>query len=311
MKKFPALIITYYPASDFYQRLTLFYEELEQIIIVDNGSDSATRARLEEEAQKRPEALEIIFNDQNLGVATALNQGFRWALEKGYSHLFAFDQDSQPSPGTMTALQNFVHHAPDRSSLAILSSVPRDLDVDVYARFLRPKKSIFFERVPCDGEMLTDISFTITSGSLYNLTAYQELGPFRDDFFIDYVDTEYCLRANQAGYKIVALCDAYLEHQLGARQKRELLGRKHYPTFHSPLRWYYISRNRIPMLKKYALRFPHWLSFEIVSASYIFLRMMLFEDQKKAKINAFLHGTWDGLRGRMGKISEKTEKTLK
>ncbi len=310
MKTSPALIITYNPAPDFYDRLNNFYKELNQIIIVDNGSDPKTRSLLEEETQKRADSLKIIYNEKNLGVARALNQGFQWAIEEGFEEIFAFDQDSFLVYGAISALQKKMDTFTAKETLAIVSSVPRDLSVDVYARFLRQVKGFIFERVACEDEILRDISFTITSGALYNLSVYKELGPFRDDFFIDYVDTEYCLRANQAGYKIIALCDAYLEHRLGAREKRELLGRKHYPTFHSPLRWYYISRNRIPMLKKYALRFPHWLSFEIISATYILLRMLLFETQKMTKLKALFLGTRDGLRGRMGKASDETIKKL-
>ncbi len=311
MKKNPALIVTYHPHPEFYQNLDIFFQELEQVIVIDNGSGPATHARLKAEAEKRKPFLKLILNKKNLGVATALNQGFQWAISQGYEQIFAFDQDSSPSNGALFALQNFFDTYPNRQEISIVSSVPRDLQVGVQARFLRKKKGIMFERVACKGKNLTDISFTITSGALYNLNVYRKLGPFQDDFFIDYVDTEYCLRANQAGYKIIAVCNAHLEHRLGEREKRQLLGREHYPTFHSPLRWYYISRNRIPMLKKYALRFPHWFFFEIISGSYILLRMLLFENRKTKKLHAFILGTFDGLRGRMGKANELIEKTLK
>ena len=306
----PALIVTYNPLPDFYARLDILYEELNQLIIVDNGSNIETRRLLEQEVLRRKSSLTVIFNEKNLGVATALNQGFRWAIEQGFEQIFAFDQDSYPTTGMVTTLQKKFTEYADNNRLAVVAPVVGDRQINVHARFLRPKKGLFFERAACTEKTLTNISFSITSGSLYNLEAYQELGPFQDDFFIDYVDIEYCLRANQHGYKIIAVCDAYLEHRLGEREKRELFGRDHFPTFHSPLRWYYISRNRIPMLKKYALCFPHWLSFEIISSSYILIRMLFFETEKKAKLRAIFLGTRDGLRGQMGKASDETTKKL-
>jgi rhamnosyltransferase len=35
----------------------------------------------------------------------------------------------------------------------------------------------------------------ISSGSALSAAAYRKLGPFREDYFIEYIDIEYCLRA--------------------------------------------------------------------------------------------------------------------
>ena len=140
----------------------------------------------------------------------------------------------------------------------------------------------------------------ITSGALCRAAVFQTIGAFRDDFFIDYVDMEYCLRAKLYGYETLVNCEAHLIHRLGKRQKRVVMGRAEYPRFHSPLRWYYVSRNRIPMLRMYALRFPYWLIYETFNFVYGFVRMLLLEDQRREKVGAFLRGTWDGMRGRLG-----------
>ena len=147
----------------------------------------------------------------------------------------------------------------------------------------------------------------ITSGSLLATSVYQAIGPFREDLFIDYVDTEYCLRAVSHGYKIVAVCAAELEHRLGDKRKAPWGPFVLYPTRYPPSRWYYISRNRIPMLTAYSLRSPHWLTFEVTSSVYGMLRMLLTEDQRKAKLAAFIRGTWDGLRGRLGPMPGSPE----
>ena len=143
MNSSPALIITYNPQPDFYKRLAYFYDKLVQIIIVDNGSNQETRYLLEQEVQHRKSSLKVIFNEKNLGVATALNQGFQWAIDRGYKQIFAFDQDSSPSPGTISALQKNYGIYSNRYPLAIVTSVPRDLQVNVQARFLRPTKGFF------------------------------------------------------------------------------------------------------------------------------------------------------------------------
>lgn len=303
MKILHALLVTFNPSADFFSSLDSFYTQFDRIILVDNGSRSEVRHQLEQEATRRKSVLVVLFNGTNLGIATALNQGFRWAIEHGCNFVFTFDQDSRPAPGMVQTMTDvFDAHAGD-GRLVIVAPAIEDPKVKAQARFLRPRNGVFYEWRPCRGRILENVSIAITSGSLYNLKVYQQIGPFRDDFFIDYVDTEYCLRARRYGYKIVVACDAHLHHRLGDRQKRELLGRNHYPTFHSPLRWYYISRNRIPMLRQYALRFPHWLLYELVATTYVFMRMLLFETQKVTKLRAFFLGTLDGIRGRMGKAT--------
>ena len=298
------LIVTFNPSSDFFDQLDTFYTQLEQIVVIDNGSDPDVCSQLNWEVKRRESSLTVIFNETNFGVATALNQGFGWALEHGYRHIVAFDQDSLPAPGMIPAMLDvFSTYATD-GYLGVVAPVIEDIRVGKRARFLRPNRAFFFEWVDCQGRVLENVSTVITSGALYDLETYQKIGPFKDDFFIDYVDTEYCLRARQHGYKIVVACDAHLDHRLGERQKRELLGYNHFPTFHSPVRWYYISRNRIPMLRQYAIRFPHWLLYEIVASLYTLARMLLFERQRISKLRAIFLGTIDGIRGRMGKATD-------
>ena len=310
MKKPLALIITFDPSPDFFQHIEFFFQNFSQILIIDNNSNFDTRHRLKKESIDKKIMLDVIFNDKNLGVAVALNQGFQWAIENGFDYIFTFDQDSYPATGMVSAMLNALVSYKGVSKLALVASTAKDTSVGKQARFLRAKNKFFYEWRSCEMGELENLTFAITAGTLYNLSVYQKLGPFRDDFFIDYVDIEYCLRTNQKGYKIIATCNAFLEHRLGDREKRKLLGREHFPTFHPPLRWYYISRNRIPMLKKYAFRFPHWFSFEIISSTYILIRMLLFETQKTTKLRAVFLGTLDGLRGQMGKASETIIKKL-
>lgn len=310
MKTPPALIITYNPPLAFKKQIAFFFEQFEKLLIVDNGSNLQSQYCFAEMEQAYSN-LEIIYNRENLGIATALNQGFLWAIEQGYKEVVTFDQDSFPAAGMVAAYRNTQRKGAGQRPWAIIAPVIADPVVAVNARYLRSWQHIFFERKACEeDDLLKNITMVITAGALHDLSVYQEIGPFREDFFIDYVDTEYCLRANQHGYKIIVACDAKINHRLGEREKRSLLGRVHYPTFHSPLRWYYISRNRIPMLKKYALRFPHWFFYEIIASTYTFLRMIVFEDQRLKKLLAIFLGTRDGLWGRMGRASDRIQQKL-
>src|SRR4030095_5315976 len=58
----------------------------------------------------------------------------------------------------------------------------------------------------------------ITSGTLLSLNAYDAIGRFRDDFFIDGIDHEYCLRARAKRYRILLMLAPLLVHSIGERK---------------------------------------------------------------------------------------------
>lgn len=259
-------------------------------VLVDTGHVAASIGR----------SVFLLQNQQNLGIAAALNQGLRYASDLACEWALTLDQDSNPAPDMVMRQIEAYRQAKEPDRLCIVAPRVINRGLGTEARYLRNAFGPFYARVPCEGDALEEVTTVISSGSLIRLEAFRELGGFRDDFFIDYVDTEFCLRALSRGYRIIVACGARLEHQLGQRTRESVGPLTFYPTHHSPVRWYYMSRNRIPMIRTYGFRFPHWLSYEIVAGFYVLLRMLLTEDERAEKLKAFFRGTGDGLRGRMG-----------
>ena len=85
------------------------------------------------------------------------------------------------------------------------------------------------------------MTLVITSGTLTSLKAFANLGPFRADFFIDFVDSEYCLRARKAGYRILVSPHARIRHRVGSKRRVALLGVGVSPMHHGALRKYLFS----------------------------------------------------------------------
>jgi rhamnosyltransferase len=274
--------------------------QLPYMIIVDNGSQGESLQRIESLSSSQ---VEVILNPNNLGIATALNQGMRRARELGFTWTITLDQDSQPAPDLLEHLCASYSNITHPGQISIIAPQIFNLELDKETFFLRRRFGPLYERAYCNGEILESVTTVITSGSLINLDVFEYLGGFREDFFIDYVDTEFCLRSLRHGYKIIVACQARIDHILGNRRKVKLGVFTLYPTFHPPERWYYMSRNRIPMIRMYALRFPHWFTYEIFATAYTFLRMMMTEDRRVEKLRAAWNGTLDGLRGKMGERS--------
>ena len=308
--KFLALLVAYYPANNFSTHLEQLYKEFDQIVLVNNGTSLEKQSIFHYQVQRYGGKIFLIENNQNLGIATALNQGFQWAIEHGYEYIVTLDQDSIPAPGMVNALIQGLENHPNREKLAVLAPMIVEELLPRLSQYMRRKNKFFYEHTSAETGLLRNVTISITSGSLYNLEIWKKLGPFRDDFFIDYVDTEYNLRAIQHGYEISVQCQARLIHNLGKRQGKKLLGKTLYPTFHSPVRWYYISRNRIAMLKMYARKQPHWFFYEMITTIRTFIRVFTLEDQRIQKLKAFLYGTYDGLRGKMGEIPPEIKQKL-
>ena len=297
-----SVVVTFHPDDNLVERLSRMLEQSACVIVVDNGSSADELEAVRTWTASTPRA-ELREMGQNLGLAAALNDGVRRAIEFGFRFAVTYDQDSIPEAGMVETLINTWERHPHRDSVAVVGPkiIDRNAPAEQY-RWLRPspKFPILFERVSCQTGHRDDVTFVITSGSLLLLRVFQHLGQFREDLFIDYIDHEYCLRARANGYRIVVTGDAGLLHALGDKREVKLGGVAMRPTFHSPSRLYYIYRNRIPLILQYSFREPHWLVFDVLATAHNLVRVALFEGDRRRKLRAAAFGTIDGLRGRLG-----------
>lgn len=288
-----AVVVTFHPGEDLEENLRAIIAECGRVIVVDNGSGPAACARIAAIG-----GAELMSLGANRGIAAALNAGIRRAVEQGCEWVVTFDQDSRPEPGFIAAMRATQAALPDA---AVIGPNIEEIARGKYYRWLRrhPFLPGVFQRVACEGRDLADITIVITSGSFTSTAAWGKIGGFDEGLFIDLVDTDFCLRARAAGYSVAVSAAAHLKHNFGRREKRFLLGRAFHPTNHSPLRHYYMGRNRVPMLARH-WRELHWCIFELAVGVFWMFRALAFEEKKARKVKAMLLGTWDGLRGLRG-----------
>ncbi|HWA86494.1 MAG TPA: glycosyltransferase family 2 protein [Opitutus sp.] len=295
--KIPAVVVTYHPADTVTANLSAMVRESGEVIVVDNGSSPQAHAAIES-----VRGVTLLALGENLGVAAALNRGAEAAAAAGAGWMVAFDQDSVPEPGMIAAL--WAAHARMPRAAVIGPRILEDGAVPSRYRWVRrhPHWPGLFQRVPSYGEDLAGVTMLITSGSLIELAAWRELGGFDERLFIDYIDTDYCLRTIRAEREVAVAGAAVLRHRLGERRDARIGGMNFRPTHHAAFRHYYMSRNRILMWRRHARAVPHWAAFDAVFAAYNFVRVLLFENERAAKIKAMAAGTWAGLCGRSGRM---------
>jgi len=291
------VVVTFHPDSTIEATLRLLVAECGKILVIDNGSDEAVCRRMAAVA-----GVEVIALRINLGVAAALNLGALRAKELGATWMVTFDQDSRPRPGMVRQLWSTHIRLPAAAVLGpcVEDAIPGEHPYRWVCRHRR--WPCLFERRDATLGDLDQVTSTITSGSLVDLDVWTSLGGFDEFLFIDYVDTEYCLRVIGTGRTVAVSAGAVLEHRLGHRQSRQLLGQKFRPTHHAAFRHYYISRNRVALWRRHALGEPHWALFDAGFAIYNGFRVFAFESERARKLKAMVLGTWDGLCGRSGSI---------
>jgi rhamnosyltransferase len=282
-----AVLVSFHPDPDLPARVSRILREVGALVIVDNGSGEAALRMLAGISSDPRVSLEL--NAENLGVARALNIGIRRARRLGYQWVLLFDQDSVVDPGMVHELIAAHVSFADPARLAVLGSGFRDVH--------KPDT----ELSDAPGMRWEEAESVITSGSLLSLATLDRIGPFRDDFFIDYVDNEYCFRARSQGYRVAKTRKPLMSHAIGASTHHTILGIGKWTSNHSPDRRYYMARNDTVMLKEYGgFRWGIWAFKSLGRRVRTCKRIALYEDRKLSKIGAVARGWWDGVRGNLG-----------
>jgi len=292
------LVVTFQPNDGVAENLRAMVRECGQVIVVDNGSGSGWG-----EALRAIAGVEATANATNAGAAVALNQGMQRAAGLGFPWVLVFDQDSSPEPGFAQALWATLRSHPKSAQVAVVgANICETIEGGREHRWLCPHPWLpgAFAKVPLRGHDLVSVTMAITSGSLLRTADFAAVGSFAEEFFVDYVDTDYCLRCREAGRLIAVSQAARLVHAFGARDRRRRWGVNFTPTNHTAQRHYYIARNRVAMIRRHAAKEFHWFLFDLVAAALLLVRVLAVEDRKADKLRAMFFGTWDGLRGRYG-----------
>jgi rhamnosyltransferase len=283
-----AVIVTLDPDEGLPQRMAGLIKEVAAVIIVDNGSGSEAVGRLKEWAART--GIEILLNRENLGIAAALNRGIGRAEELGFGGVVLFDQDSEPEPGLLTSLTAIFEAFPGSERLALTGSNYFRLDPGhPEYRFPTAGHAPWIER-----------RSVITSGTLIPLERYREIGPFREELFIDHVDDEYCFRARRLGFRVVMSRVPLMRHAIGDRGEHSWFGHTVETSNHSPARRYYMGRNAVLVARQYLFTEPGWAVMRLWKLLKTVLLIVLFERHKGAKVRHLLRGVRHGLLGRSG-----------
>lgn len=285
-----AVIVTYHPEpAALRTRIAALRPQVAQVIVVDNATPGFG-ADL---------GVTVLVQPENVGLARAQNIGIEAARAAGHTHVLLLDQDSVPAPDMVDRLL---------TALAGLTAAGRRVGA-VGPRFRdeRERRDAPFVKIAfpmsrklwCspDGEPI-EADFLISSGVLIPLAVLDQVGTMDEGIFIDNVDMEWSFRARARGFSLYGVCAATMGHHLGdARQP--VFGGRAQVVVHSPVRLYYIMRNRLRLY-----RLAHtprvWIAQDLPRVIAKFLIFTVLVGPRRRNARYMLRGLRDGLAGRQG-----------
>lgn len=269
-EKTVAIVVSYnIEKKELMEHINTYINYVDKVIIADN-SDRDMQLNLIEDNR-------IIYLGLggNKGIAYALNQGIRYAINQGYKFALTMDQDSKFQNNLIDEFCKYY-----------------DEDIIIYS----PNYLISRKKQKQYKKDTKELYWTMTSGNLLNLENFEMVGEFREDFFIDGVDYEYCIRARKAGYKILQCNNAKLNHNPGIEKVKNLIFFEYKYGYMSPTRMYYQVRNLSAIVKEYK-------SLRALAVIFIkFAKIILLFENKIEFLKMFKKGIIDFKNNNYGKL---------
>jgi rhamnosyltransferase len=253
--------------------------QVDRVIIVDNSASAEVRARLEDEVSSR---IELVLHNENLGIAAALNTGVRRAAALRARWVLTLDQDTAIDESMVAKLLAGTALSDAEQPVGIIGSTARTRG-----------GSPVVEEHGAGAITFAEAKTVITSGSLISVSAYADAGPFRETFFIEGVDLEYCLRLRSRGYRVLLAAPPLMTHAAGKGLERRFVWRTVVVPDHQPWRYYYQVRNLTLITRQYAGREPAWVAHAWLNVAKMSVRIGLFEHSPLCKYRSMLLGIWD------------------
>ena len=179
--KFTVGFVIYNPEVSFIQRLSLLNALGVTVYILDNSPEH----ELTKNSITSFKNVTYVTAGKNVGLGLGISVVSATAWSSGFEMMLFLDQDTAITKHTIGYINDFVIEQGSK----------------YYADYLL----IVFQRKESDlarNAIVNDVSLAISSGSLFYLDNLRRIGWHNENYFVDGVDYEVCLRARNFGLKI-------------------------------------------------------------------------------------------------------------
>jgi len=225
-----------------------------RILLVDNGSIDGSEAILRE---RFPE-MEFLQTGANLGFAGGNNVGIRYALEQGADYVWLLNNDTVVEPNSLSALvqtaqtdktvgmvgSKIVYYDNPRMLWYAGAVLDSEAPYKMHHRGLRDEDSGQYNQ-------LEETGFVTGCSLLAKRKMITEIGLMWEDFFLYFEDSDWNVRAKNAGWKLLYCPNSLIYHKVSLSMGGA----------ESPLMRYYFSRNFLYFVKR---NFPEKFSISLL-----------------------------------------------
>jgi GT2 family glycosyltransferase len=259
----------------------------DRIYVVDNASEDGTREILRADF---PDFLHV-RNAENLGCSGGLARGIEAASVERVDAYWLLDDDSPPQPDALATLVAAAESSSEQTGIIGCRGGLVKLGL---IRHVNDPRQLSHHQPSGD---LFAADFVLLDGSLVHARVVEEIGLPRADYFTMLEDVEYSLRAGQASFDVLMT-------------GRDLVRRKHLGSAPGSAVWrsYYQARNHLRMALDF--RSPMLLFGWVARQARSIVAALRAPDCRWQRIRLRLRGTWDALRGRMGRRVEPESSSL-
>lgn len=270
--KILAGIVLYNPEMNrLKENIAAVIDQVDSVLLIDNNSTEHNDILLCISDFKN---VVMIKNNNNNGIAAALNQIMNYAVDNDFDWVLTLDQDSVCESELIKNYLNYVHEP--NVGMMTCEIVDRNF-----------KEQFTWN----ESEKFRVISLCITSGAFMSVAAFAKTEGFDEKMFIDSVDFDMCYQLDNAGYKIIKINYKGLLHEVGKGRNVKLFFKPYIVFNHNSKRHYFMARNHIYLAYKYPKKIS--LFKEYIREFIACVLIVMYEKDKLVKLKARFEGFRD------------------
>jgi len=285
-----AVIVSYNSPENLEACVHSSLNQVDKIIVIDNSSNLFLRRDMN--SSNYPNKVSFIFNETNKGLGVALNQGIQYSLHNNYTWTLLLDQDSIPAENMIHEMIHSYENLDSKTKEETALIVPAVFDLHFKKILPAVVMTNLMNKKLKNPKNDSFVHFHITSGTLIKNEVIPNIGLMNENFFIDFIDFDYCFRVLNNNLRILLSKEALLYHSLAEHKQKFFF---HFRE-HNHTRVYYQTRNRLFTLCKYGGKYKSFLYSESCRLISKFLKILFLESDKTKKIEMYLKGIIDFMR---------------
>jgi len=271
-----------------------------QVVMVDNGSRDDRCAAFRREFPQ----VQVIRNEFNGGWAGGNNTGILHSLEQGAEQIILLNNDTTVSPKLVETLLTAAQAHPDFGILGpviCFMDEPETVMTDGCV-FNHPDREGFFQREPValtPLQQITEVEIVNGCCMMISPELIRTIGLIDERFFLIHEESDFCLRAREAGFRCGVIGEALVWHKGSSSFQRT--GKR--------IQRYYDARNLYLLLDKHVDEQPLGrgrISSMTAYLRYVYHRWSIERENGNADAaNAVVEGLYDAVSARFGPMQNR------